>query len=257
MSEKKELNLISLLPFFGSFIIFLGMIRLIFYYQSFGVNIVNYLDISEIITSFFDILIIVVLQISFSIVQQFLSNSKSENDIRKQKAKEIFEESKFFRRLLKYFSYFNLILINGAALLIVILIWSFFDDSITWSSYIILTVATVTIFLFAIVRFEIEVKHQQFNSNDKSRQFMAMLFNGLLFVLIVISISYSQVISVKNDKKYNGVQIHLDDDTILNSDGSHYFIGKTHNYLFFYHHDEQRTDIYPMNRVKMISFEDN
>ena len=84
MEEKKESALIRYLPFLGSFIIFLGMTRLIFYYSDFGIKIVSFLEFSEIVTSFFDILIIVVIISLFSVVQDFLIKSKSEQDKKTQ-----------------------------------------------------------------------------------------------------------------------------------------------------------------------------
>lgn len=66
---------------------------------------------------------------------------------------------------------------------------------------------------------------------------------------------YSAYQAKKNrkDKSTYGVSITFDDDKILVSDSSNYFIGKTQNYIFIYHEKENKTDIIPMTRVKQIT----
>jgi len=41
---------------------------------------------------------------------------------------------------------------------------------------------------------------------------------------------------------------------VIVSDDSSYYIGKTNNYLFYYKEKTKETVVYPMSRVKMISF---
>lgn len=80
MDENKDISFGKLLPYLGSFIIFLGITRLIFYYECFGVHITSYLEFSEIITSFLDIIVIVVTLFIFHALKDFLIKSKTEHE---------------------------------------------------------------------------------------------------------------------------------------------------------------------------------
>lgn len=76
MSDTKNIPFNKLLPYLGSFMIFLGMVRLLLYYGSFGVRITNYLDLSEIITSFFGILAFASILMMILIIQYLKSQNK-------------------------------------------------------------------------------------------------------------------------------------------------------------------------------------
>ena len=58
--DSGKYNLASLIPYAGTYIVFLGVVRLITYYESFGIQILGFLEISEVITSFLDIILAVI-----------------------------------------------------------------------------------------------------------------------------------------------------------------------------------------------------
>ena len=254
MDEKQEPQLTLFLPFLGSFIVFLGMIRLTFYYSSFGIKIVSFLEFSEIVTSFFDILITVVIIGLFSVVQHFLIKSKKEQDEKSSTRKMIVEESSFWRRLPKYFSYFDTYLYSGIAMLLVYWVWSFFNKAITNQTLLLIPVIFLGGMTFIILIIEIDVKHRQLSSNESVRQFYGILMLCLFLLILLIAMTKNEVNGVKEDKTFLGTTIKFDNDTVFVSDSSNYFIGKTQNYLFIYHEKDKSTDVYPMSQIKQIVF---
>lgn len=62
METKSDMPLSQILPYLGSYVVFLGVSRLLYYYESFGITITNYLEFSEILTSFLDIIVILIIQ---------------------------------------------------------------------------------------------------------------------------------------------------------------------------------------------------
>jgi hypothetical protein len=56
--ENKTVDFLKYLPIVAPLLIFFGVARLSFYYGFFNVDIIHFLDFSEIITQFFDVLIV-------------------------------------------------------------------------------------------------------------------------------------------------------------------------------------------------------
>lgn len=63
-----------------------------------------------------------------------------------------------------------------------------------------------------------------------------------------------EVQRVKYENKYIGVNFIID-STKFKSDSTKFFIGKTSKYIFTYDKSENKTTVYPINRLKEISFE--
>ncbi len=53
-SNSTYKQLVTVLPLIGAFLVFLGLLKLDIYYSHFNINIVDYIDFSEILTSFLD-----------------------------------------------------------------------------------------------------------------------------------------------------------------------------------------------------------
>ena len=102
VSAKDNSNNFSvLIPYLGSFIIFLGVIRLMFYYYSFNVRILNFLEFTEILTSFFDILLLVIITIIVAMINHFVIQDVRENERRNRLNAQLMEESSFRKRFLE------------------------------------------------------------------------------------------------------------------------------------------------------------
>ena len=259
MDDKKnnktnnEFKINQYLIYIGPFLIFLGMVRLITFYNSFGVPITSYLDLSEIITSFFDIIILVVIIFLYSSIQNFLANSKEDADKVNKKRQAVLNEVNSFKICLLYVKYLNSLIIYGFLFITGCIVAHYYFNWI--SAFAIFILAGVFIFLlvFIIVQVEIERKHIQFNSTANRKRIILFMLYFLVFTIGVVQYSSFQASQIKNTKSTFGVSITLDNDNIFVSDSSNYFIGKTQNYVFIYHEKESKTDIIPMSRIKQIT----
>lgn len=257
MQDNQDKPFIRFLPYFGPYIIFLGVTRLLFYYSSFGVTITNFLEFSEIITSFLDILAIIVIQFVFGIIQSFLMKSKKEIDEENSLREKLLDEANFFIRLKLYCAYYYRLIFNTLGMLLIVSILSFFSKNINYTTIIYLSLSSLSLFIYAIIVVEVDVKHKLVNSSDKDKQFSGLLLYSLLFIGLTLTYSYSQVENVKVKKTTFGTSIILEDNTILVSDSSNYFIGKTQGYIFFYHEATKSTDIIPVSKLKKMTINEN
>lgn len=195
--NDKQFRVSQYFTYVGPFLIFLGMTRLMIFYNAFGVSITSYLDFSEVITSFFDILFIVVVFIAYTSIQNFLAGNKNEADEANKKRQAILNEEKFGKIFLLYINYFSSLLIYGLIAIAGCVVSYFAFNWITaWTIFI---VATVFIFLlaFLIVGVEIQRKHIQFQSSTNRKRF---IFFALYFLVFTFGVNIYFLISSSANK---------------------------------------------------------
>lgn len=252
-NSTSQFSISQYLTYVGPFLIFLGMTRLITFYNSFGVSITSYLDFSEVLTSFFDILVIVVIFFAYTSIQNFLASKKEDADIASKKRQAIVEEENFFKICLHYLKYFSSLIIYGLVVIVVCVVARFCFNWITTFTVFLWTGIFVFLLIFLIVQVEIERKHIQFQSSLNKRRYIFFVLYFFVFTYCVILYASYQAGQIRKDKSTFGVRIILDNDQIIVSDSTNYFIGKTQNYVFIHHEKESNTDIIPMTRVKQIT----
>ncbi len=249
----KEIKISHYLPYVGSFIIFLGVARLIFFYSSFGISITNFIEFTEIITSFLDIIVFSVLIFAYSVLQGFLLHGKTDIEETHKLRKSIIEENKILKRFWLHLKNLQELFFGGLLIIVLYYIWHFFNESITYSALLWCAVIYLVCAVLLIITVEIERRHHQFNSTIQQRRFMSTLFNSLLFIGIILLFAKIDVDSIKNNKTTYGIEIILDNDEKIVSDSTNYYIGKTQNYFFIFHEHERTTDVIPMKRVKRMT----
>ena len=242
-----------LIPYTGVLFIFLGVIKLTIYYHAFNIQINNFLDFTEIITAFTnDLLFIAFIFFSTSLFH-FLLTTKDEvlTSINWQEA--YINESKFLKRLNYAKKIFNIVLIiNLGFLLSLLTITLFLKKSI--SSY----------FFMSWVIFDLSLLSQILLLQYRRKSFITYkikletsITNIIAYLIIVtfllLSTTYSEIYSVKFDKKYIKTTFTVGNEKYI-SDSSHYYIGKTKNYLFYYCENEKRTVVFPMTEIKEIQY---
>ena len=252
MKKNKLISYSHLVPYFGSVIVFLGVTRLIFYYESFGIKITDYLEFSEILTSFLSILVIVLIYFGFSIIQTLLQTSKSEHESKKQLHQKIIIEKHFLKRLKLYVKYFDSMIFNFFGLCLVFLVLGIIEKNLSFHTFLVLFLCFTGFFFLDIIFKEVEVKHEQLKSDKINKMFSTLILNALLFVIVTIWFTYNEVKSVKDFKSTFGTTITLKDNTVLESDSCSYFIGKTQKFVFFYDESIKTSEIIPVSEIKRI-----
>ncbi|MDD4227095.1 MAG: hypothetical protein PHU98_11970, partial [Mariniphaga sp.] len=247
----------ELISYMGAVIVFLGVTMLFFYYQSFGINIVSYLEFSEIITSFFHILVIAVIFFLYSTIQSILQTGKSEHERKKQLKQDILNEESFFKRLWLYLKFHDYVLFSFFAyLLIHITVWIILKK-IYFQDFILLIAIYIGGFLLYVIASEVEVKHNQLKSSENTKRISELLLTATFFVILTIWVTYQEVHSVKKNKTTYGTTVILKDESMFKSDSCNYFIGKTQNYVFFYNEESKSTEVIPVSELKRMILNSN
>jgi hypothetical protein len=126
-------------------------------------------------------------------------------------------------------------------------------NKIHLSNFITLQISILSIFTIVVILFEVEKKHFTLSGNRFDPFFKQTVYLFLLIIILTVGSSFTENHEVKIHKKYSGTIIQINESVVI-SDDQNYFIGKTKNYLFFFKSKLKETDVYPMDRIKMISF---
>ena len=234
-------NLKGFIPYIGPLIILFGVIRLIFFYSFFGVKIVNYLELSEILTSFLDVLVIAIIFVTFiigmllpSLFDPILIGNETKNLPKPRKQKGIWGIVAFAICMLVALLHFIFV---GSGKHI---------QTYRVYSYCLFFAIATTIAGLSLIK-----------PSNKTTFLKPTLWGLMIFSFIFLAIifgTYLNFRSIRIDR--SNINIRVTVDTLqLKNDSFHYYIGNTKNYLFYYDDSARRTYVYPMSRVKDISFD--
>jgi len=245
------------LPYFSSYIILLGVTRLIFFYSEFGVPIINYLDFTEIITSFLDYIVFTLLSFSLSALFGFIIYDRDSQVEKNNLRIKLSDEPTFKKRFWMYFSLYKDLIILSLTMNVIFILWYFFKKEIELSEIFWMNVFFVLCFIVLILITEGGLVHKKINSSVYYKRFISFLLIILISLSLVIYSAHSQAERIKKHKLTTGVSITLDNDQSIVSDSTNYYIGKTLNYIFIFHENDSSVDVIPMSRVKQLKLKNN
>ena len=247
----------ELLPLFTVGLILLGTYNVSRFYFWFDVNIFNYLDPSEILFSFTNLLTVLfgfgaVLSINYIIVIYFLSPS-----LRKF-AQIVFERSQPITRKKVKFIFFSIFfLLNGS---LIVLYWSFMAFSDFWSNQPEVHFDTTLVWaigfdclLFAYMM--ILFRDGSMNFKAQRRRFYVSLILSFLVLLILYFEGRNRLrwwyLVKKGYPKYE-VALTMNNDSRIQTNENLVYISSTRNYHFFKNTVSKSTVIIPVSEVKQM-----
>lgn len=246
-TDIKEIDYSKFLPFATAGLIFLGITRLVYYYNYFGVNIVSFLDFGEIITSFLDLVVAFVVIIGFSWVQYIRTPEKEKDNNETEKLPK-----KKSKRAIWNWTWAFLALSATLIYLIYTLSHLLYRN---WKGLVIFILVFGIGVLAAYWIYRFCNKHPSKLIRDLGLASIILVLSEMLIIFAAIS----EYRDVKHNHKYLGTKIVFNNETPMKdsshtiiSDSSHFYIGKTNNYIFIHHKKEATTSVYPMSNVLQI-----
>jgi hypothetical protein len=202
----------------------------VIYYKYFKIDIINYLEFTEILTLFLDNLIAIVGIIVLLIMYITIIADKDPESALKKK----------FPKL-----YWALPIIFSVC--VACFVWFFMKDVLFQIISII-----VVLLIFGTIFFK---GNEQYKKHFGKEFNIETILFFILFVLMVISLSLTLPHQIKEKKlsaKYLMTKITLIDGEIIRTDSNKYVVGNTKNFLFIHDDKHNHNKIIPMLRVKMI-----
>jgi len=131
--------------------------------------------------------------------------------------------------------------------------WDFFSKTIDYESYLYSAIWFLIILFLILVSAEINVKHMKLNSSEMDKKITKAILYTMFFLGLTFMFAHKQVKSVKDKKSTFGTILQLENNVVLISDSTNYFIGKTQNYLFYYHESTKQTDVIPVSKLIQLT----
>jgi hypothetical protein len=228
MNNKKEF-ISFLIPILAFYFSFCGVLYYIYFYNSFGVGIVSYLDTSEIFTGLFQFLYVEIMynanlfgvSILISLFLASIIHKFSKFFLTKDIKKVKHPFDKYYYSLSVFVSIFLLSLDHFRTYFY----GKLYSTGISDFFYIVI----MALILFSLIRFMELFLFDDFNARKISKYIIAFLLSFLLFIF---NSSTQQINMIKRNKGYKDITFIYHEDTIVGRDNS-YFIGGIKNYIFF------------------------
>jgi hypothetical protein len=243
--EKNQLN--KILKYFPGFIIFLGIVKLIFFYKSFNIQIVDYLNLSEVLISFIDkaILYIIIAFVPILLVLTFWGEviAKSNTITFEEKLSKNFSQ-RVFSDIKENIFPFILTLI-GIIFFIVKGKWSIEIGAIYFSYF--------GCYIVIFITREIRIAYKKQYNYSIPPTYLNFFFLIYLFTILLLQNTIQEIKEIKEKHKYLGTMIFLEKETIT-CDSNNTYVGQTNDYLFLYSISEKRSTVIPKKGIQKIIF---
>jgi hypothetical protein len=224
-NTKQAFDLIKWTSLLTPLIILLGICRLYYYYRSFGINIVPFLEFGEILTSISDYLVtfFVIVSPTFLLLVAIVAGP--------------------YKKITVAWII--------AALLLQIIVYVITAANV--ENYFILPIQLVTVVFILPLGLYFYLKLRRV-ATEKLEMAPYITASIICFILSSSTVGRQNAIYVRRKKAFENVNIRMKDSTTILSDSSYYYIGNTTNYIFFYNEKEKKTTIMKMDDVKSIIF---
>ncbi|CAA0189501.1 conserved membrane hypothetical protein [Tenacibaculum maritimum] len=228
-------------PLIGALLVFFGVLKLIFYYSYFNVQIINYLEFQEIITSFFeDINILIVFGMTMMFITFFAFNTLSgKANLHIEDLAEKMLNFLYSHRFKYFFLFLTLFLILYGLIYFDIIQYNYFVIYIL--TFLVIQMLTC-LFLSKDVDGEIDIP------------------NIYLLIIMTISLSFSIFLLAQKDIQEtvnNNIESRIktiEDNIICNKETGNLYIGKTSKYGFFRIKKLKSTVVIPNEKITKYEF---
>jgi hypothetical protein len=232
-----------------------GLVNQVVYYRFFNINITDFLNSGEVLILFSDDILFYVLfiaiffMVAILVMADFVGKGQRVKAHRKflkfVKTESIFDRlvMELYRARVNWISW----------LVILVMIYLTEEKQIFDMPLLVVLVdfgATMVRFFALELKRELRIKGELKKDDRSFDQFFSM-FTLSLSVLLMWSIYEAR--DVKFKYKFINTSFVVNDIPVL-SDSSSFYIGKTHDYLFFYEKPKDRTVVYPMSSVSQLTF---
>jgi hypothetical protein len=233
-------KLTRITPLIAAFLIFLGSLRLSFYYQHWNINIFNYLDFSEIILSFINDLNILIFFITLFLFQTLLTLGINQHFKKRKEAStgQLNAETNLEKELSEMEK-------HPKTLLIIFIVLTFlFCGLFLWTSWMIFLYLTFISFvqlLFYVLDKFLGIKEVE-----------PSLFLSFIIITVLFTFTISKHEVMLTEKNIKQAVIYTETDTI-STNKTKMYLGKTNNFFYFYDKETNQKIIYPINEVKKVT----
>lgn len=207
-----------ILPHIGGLAVFLGITKLVWFYNAFGISIVQYIDISEALILFFEDILWFLLFITVPFLLSFIFFGHSIADSHSTMIDNVTSQSNFWGRLFQFSKYY------------IVIIFFTILGIITGKGYEFPVFLLIVMFFLYEMRFKLKKRYNV--------DFDSTYHNLLWWFLINIYFGYGQlqreIKEVRETNRFENSSIILKEKDPIPIDSATLFLGHTKDYFFLY-----------------------
>lgn len=223
------------IPFVAPIIIALGIIKQMFYYHAFNIQILNFLEVGEVLILFMSDALLLLLFIVPPMIMLLVA------DFQVTKQTTLFGESQTMLDLLfKFFSLLGILLFLYSATMMIVYWNNYFEKTLFG------LVLAVSILLMYVYRLSLHA------ANETAKK--------ILLTIVVFGFIVHQVLVNTNKEarrayngRYIGTIIKTKDSTYI-SDPTTFYVGKTKEYSFLYNKKKNSAIIIPNGEIEKMVY---
>lgn len=259
------------IPVISILILIIGASNLLIYYSYFGIDIMSYLDFSEVIQLQFKVFAltgcIAFASLLYGLLFEYKDLGPASADSNRQKRRSITAaaEANKGKRTFSLHLIFNIFLI----IICTPILWLLVYKNKDWTPLLIISIPVfISIILYAYFKFRKGVVEgyrikltesggiisKEFSTKQEKNLINAGGLLAIFATIIYISSIYTfcEARSILQYSSFKEVVLYLEKDTITTNINYRY-IGKTKNFVFFYNKNTKQADIYSAGSIKRIT----
>ena len=247
-----NMNLIFDFTSIYALLVICGVVKLYIYYKSFGISIIEYLDLSEILILFFDNILsyLVVLIIGLFSGFNFIHNLESLGYFF-----DFLLQNNFWWRLLIYVKVNSSIIWIMTVFIAGTCLYQYLNSGVhKYEMWLLATTGIITLFLMPVLYYEIRIFACNHYLKEMPPQLILMVIMAIFLVLLSMANALNEQYKVKKLLYYKGSSFTIN-DKIVESTSEFYYIGKTQKYVFFYEPMKRLCHVEPIQNIKKYSFQ--
>jgi hypothetical protein len=238
----------EIIPLFSSFIVLSGIFKLYFFYHAFNLNIIDFIEPTELFFAFIKDFIPFVGIITLTIFIILFYDKGKQNERREKQKRKFINAKKFFKRVKFFYMIPPLSYISPICIIITIVVYFIFPKL-----FIIYTLGAL-IFFNIVLYISLDYKrlyYKKYDSFPSATKINLSLIIIAYFCFVYVKNTYN-IESIKDNKKYIGTILNIDDNKFTKADSSSYYIGKTNKYIFFYNDRSKACSVYDVNKINQL-----
>ncbi|MGN6439081.1 MAG: hypothetical protein ACTHMM_21235 [Agriterribacter sp.] len=258
MTQEKGIfqNVLTFLPLFSAVLILMGFCYLSAYYDQFGINILSYLEFSEIILSFLNQVVLIIIASVIAYIVSSTVNSLDKplaaNWLTEDTAKwQLLNKATSFKAAARlYYSLYKRTILSFARVTIVIIVLRVLVEGFTWNT-VRETVMWGVSFLGAMI-YIFESSRENGQLSSKAIVTKGIIVLGLFSLYGTYLVGQREAKKVMKQKGLYQTSLIFEDGKTFHSTETRYFVGQTNNYLFIYDNEKKSAEIIPIREIKRI-----
>jgi len=250
---EEENKLLKYWPLWGAALIAFGAEYLLFYYSVFNIQIMEFIEWSEIVQSFLSRAVILVFFGLLGTIQIFLIQNNNDREMEQRNYELAINERRLAKRIQFYFysySIFFWLLLGELLVYFVNLKLHFLVHMSTWWLSIAIYLSIMT---FLIVINEIRLKIANLNATDDYKTYVSYTFVLFVAFCTIAFLAYKEAKSVIDQGIVN-MSITSTSDSALIIGKNDKYVGKTKNFVFLYNDSSKTTRVISASIIKEIKF---